>query len=204
MKTKKVYAAVISVKNDLFTFLDERDALVEWLQDIKKHGPGLEEFFCKLSESHKCSAPFAGFTWECTPEGFEFWQKIHKEWIDRLKSETAWYADIDEILWDWDVDIDVQKIKIPTIVGHWYLLDDCSWNRPALPEYEGPVWAGGAVTGHMNCQDEDLSKKYLILSRPVEKTVEWACGTSKRFFIKVWVPQKNQAYWFLHNPRHVF
>ncbi len=133
-----------------------------------------------------------GFTWNSTPEGWEYWNNLDIEW-------RKYFRKCDKINLIPISAKDLKKYFREPVTGKWYKVTDNSYNRSADND-PNCVWITTSVSvGWKNL----VGKEYLILEEPCCVIIDYSFKIIDRKMVKVWVPEYNCAQWVLFDPKNV-
>lgn len=179
---------------DFFDFLEKDNALLSYRENLLKCDDPLQ-FFGKNIPLLWLSGAFA---WKNTKEGDQFWKDLDEKWHKYIQFES--YKNyLEKVSWEIDnsEELIVKNFIDPYtgLMGKWYRVIDNSYNRPVV-EGKPYKWTSDHKSWLPLVQ---TGKEYLILSdtpEVKEVTIPGIC-TKCNYFIKVWVPEENQAQYVL-------
>lgn len=193
---------VIGFKADFISFLKENDALNEFFLELTEtRGWDPKELARYFQETVPVGWISSAFDWENTKAGEKFYSRLGGLWREKVRR-----VDVPGAIWVFEEEMgpadDIACIldnlvlaEGEKLVGSWYKVVDNSWNRPCLPEWECSTWTyRKECVGWKNLK----GREFLVLSRPIAKTIEDSAYTATVNMIKVWLPDLNQAQWVFY------
>lgn len=90
VKTTATVIIKVNFLKDFLSFLDERKALLPWMENISEFGGGIR--FETIREKKPTSWLKAAFVWHDTKEGVGYWNDLDEEWLHYLGGieKEAW------------------------------------------------------------------------------------------------------------------
>lgn len=179
---------------DFFDFLEKDNALLSYRENLLKNIDPLL-FFRDCNPMQWLSG---AFTWENTKEGKQFWRDLNEKWHKYMQYELYENC-LEKVFWEIDNSEELiikNFVDLRTgLMGKWYQVFDNSYNRPVV-EGKSYKWIADHKSWLPLAQTE---KEYLILSDTPEVKEVTIPGISTKceYFIKVWVPEENQAQYVL-------